>query len=497
MGGTYDQMRQTLRLIGKAIRRGSTYLPLRNHAAALATLAPPKNYLAQVSNLYRDMQRRWRYVKDPVSRELLTFGPHALWQLVLAGDGRGVGRGRGAGDCDCAAAAMGAMLEAIGMPVRLAVTAPPGSPPGRLFAHVFVQANIPKMGWVTVDPVVYPQHGLGYTPKHSRIAFFTLEGRKIGARGNVVGLSGAERITDMDPNSQWQDYGLGGADYEGGMPEDWRMYGLPDFGQASEIMGLMEDGGDIPAEVEYAMYGGRPLARSPLMEVHPNDYQYMQAYGMPYDGMGAMGDDGEQYYFDGNLGFFKKLFRRVKKRVRKVARRIRKGIRKVVKKIPGGKYLIKLGRKVWKVAKKFVKPLVKFVGKYAAKLAPIAALIPGWGPAIAAGLYTAGKIANLMQTYGVKIAGVAGKVRKLVFPSGARAKGFQKALRQAANREKLRQQAGGKVKKIGGRPRRRSRGRAIMGRARRLARRRLMRRRAAALARRTPRARRRSWGRRW
>lgn len=182
-------MRQTLRLIGQAIRKGSTYLPLRNHAAALATAAPPKNYLAQVANLYNDMQRRWRYVKDPVSRELLTFGPHALWQLVLAGDGRGVGRGLGAGDCDCASAAMGAMLEAIGMPVRLAVTAPPGSPPGRMFAHVFVQTQIPKMGWVTVDPVVYPKHGLGHTPAHSRIAFFSLGGRFIGSQGNVVGLS--------------------------------------------------------------------------------------------------------------------------------------------------------------------------------------------------------------------------------------------------------------------------------------------------------------------
>lgn len=301
----------------------------------------------------------------------------------------------------------------------------------------------------------------------------------------------------MYPGSQWQDYGLGGVDYEGGLPEDWRMYGIPDFGAASEVMGLMEDGGDIPAEVEYAMYGGRPLARSPLMEVHPNDYQYMQAYGMPYDGMGAMGDDGEQYYFDGSLGFFRKLFRRVKKRVKKVARRIGRGIKKVIKKIPGGKYLIKLGRKVWKVAKKFVKPLIKFVGKYAAKLAPIAALIPGWGPAIAAGLYTAGKIANLMQTYGVKIKGAVGKVRKLAFPSGSRAKGFQKALVKAAANERRRQMRGGKIKKIGGRKRRRSGGRRpslkrILRRTRRFSARQI-----ASMKRRSPRARRSSYGRRY
>lgn len=183
-------MRKTIRLIGQAIRKGSRHLPIRNHAAALATLAPPKDYYRQAQNVYTDIINRWRYVRDPVSRELLTFGPEALATLVLNLDGRGVGRGYGGGDCDCVAAATGALLESIGFPVRLAVTAPPKAPPGSLFAHVFIQTFIPKHGWTTVDPVVHPQHGFGHTPVHSRIAYFSLSGQLLGSQGNVIGLSG-------------------------------------------------------------------------------------------------------------------------------------------------------------------------------------------------------------------------------------------------------------------------------------------------------------------
>lgn len=192
-GGPFEQMLATIRLIGKAIRAGSRHLPIRNHAATLATRARPKDYLGQLSEIYKDAVTRWRYVKDPVSRELVTFDPTALANLVLALDGVGVGGGRGAGDCDCITAAVGAEMESIGFPVRIAVTAPPQACPGKLFAHVFPQAFVQGFGWVTVDPVVWPKYGFGHTPKHSRIAFFNLDGRLTGYRGNVVGLAGYQR----------------------------------------------------------------------------------------------------------------------------------------------------------------------------------------------------------------------------------------------------------------------------------------------------------------
>lgn len=267
--------------------------------------------------------------------------------------------------------------------------------------------------------------------------------------------------------NQWTDYGLGAPEEPSysSEPEDWRMYGLPNYGAYAHVMGIMS-GEEVPliAEATQELYGNRVLARTPMLEVLPEDYNYIKVMRRPFEGMLALGDDGQVYEYDGTLGFFKKLFRRIKKAVRKVGRRIKKGVHKVLKKIPGGKYLIKLGKKVYKIAKKIVKPLVKFVGKYAAKLAPVAALIPGYGPAIAAGLYAAGKIANLMTEYGVKITGAAHKIRKLAFPSGKKSKKFIRALKKAAKKEAHRQRKHGPPKPMGRHKGRPARGRIQRGR---------------------------------
>lgn len=440
-GDPYDQMRQTIRLIGRAITDASTYLPLRNHAASVASTAPPKDYLAQVRAIYGDVVRRWRYVKDPVSRELLTRSPEQIWRLVLAGDGIGVGAGRGAGDCDDVAAATGALLESIGSRVRIGVTAPIGSPPGRMFGHVFVQTLVPGHGWITVDPVLHPHRGFGAVPYHSRIAFFNLNGELLEKRGNVTNMEGVEmaQFAKTPDLSQWTDVGLGSSESTGQTPEDWRRYGLPNFGAYVDSHGIIDGLGlaGLSAEVTPQLYDGQLVARTPMIELRPKDYRYMQIMRRPYVGMLGLGDDGSIYEYQeapGMLGwgFFKRLWKGVKS----VGKRIRKGIRKVVSKIPGGKYLIRLGQKVFAVAKKFVRPLTKFVGKYAAKLAPVAALIPGYGPAIAAGLYAAGKIANLMNTYGVAVTSAVKGVSSLRFKSKGAAQKFTKALKHEAEKAK-------------------------------------------------------------
>jgi len=261
-----------------------------------------------------------------------------------------------------------------------------------------------------------------------------------------------DRIPDL---TEWQDIGMGAIDDESVSfrePDDWRLYGMPQFGAFSERMGIISgEGLGLAAEVSPEIVGGQIVARTPMLELDPTDYAYIRTMRRPYAGMMALGDDGAIYQYDQLGGFFKRLF----KGARNIVRRVRKGVRKVIKKIPGGKYLIKLGEKIWRISNKFIKPLTKFVGKYAAKLAPIAALIPGYGPAIAAGLYTAGKIANLMNRVGATIKAVkSGDPARLVFPSGSKAKTFQKLLKNAANAEKKRQRAGGTIKKIGGRKRR-------------------------------------------
>jgi hypothetical protein len=286
---------------------------------------------------------------------------------------------------------------------------------------------------------------------------------------------------------------MGGTDTRIQEPEDWRLYGLPTWGAYADTMGIMDgDGLGFGAEVELGLYGNQVLARTPMIELEPKDYRWVQVMKKPYDGMLGLGDDGTIYEYDGFSGFFKKLFKKAKKAVKKVARRVRKGVRKVLKKIPGGKYLIKLGQKVYRTASKFVKPLLKIVGKYAAKVAPIAALIPGYGPAIAGALYTAGKVAKLMTAYGVKLKGAAGKVRSLAFPANARrVKGFHAALKREAKKELMKRKRAASARKrrgIRGKPRRRSRAirrRMSPAAARALAARRSMyKRRMMAMARR-------------
>lgn len=308
-------MRKTIRLIGKAIRDGSHYAPIRFRAARLAAKAAPKDYLNQARHVFRDFVRRWRYVKDPADRELVTVSPIQIYETVMGGDD-----GRGHGDCDDATVAIGAQLAAIGFPVRIATIAPAYSPPGRLMSHVFAQAKIPSMGWITVDPVVYPAHGFGYVPPHSRLVTWDLSGRIITQQGNAQGLSDIEieGVTEMQPRSweysmlgdltQWQDYaGLGDYSEEpiANLP-DFRGV-IKDYGIYADRMGMM-GGLGLLAEVQTDATG---RAWTPALEVTPHDFQYLKHYSTPYNNMLALGDDGYAYRYDGMHGWFSRVFKKI------------------------------------------------------------------------------------------------------------------------------------------------------------------------------------------
>lgn len=250
----------------------------------------------------------------------------------------------------------------------------------------------------------------------------------------------------------WRDEGLSGVtdyDEETGAPEEWSMLGLNNWGWMDTPQGKMStvasygiiDGtmlGGLTAEVDENDEWEPGYVRTPMLELAIDDYNYLQANGMPYDGMLGLGDTGEIYAYDGSLGFFKKLFRRVKRGVKKVARRVKKGIKKVLKKSKFGRFLLKVGGKIKKIAMKIVRPLMKFVGKFAAKLAPIAAIIPGYGTAIAGALMAAGKVANIMKKWGVSTKGKPGKVRGLKLKNPKAFPGFKKELSaQAAQMKKF------------------------------------------------------------
>jgi hypothetical protein len=256
----------------------------------------------------------------------------------------------------------------------------------------------------------------------------------------------------------WGNYGFGAAEQEMGFgqPVEWGNIGLSNWGwlptrdgnrvSAVGMYGIIDGAqlGGLCLEVDDSdtwgyTESGQPLVRTPMIELSLGDYQYMQQNGVPYDGMLALGDTGDVYQYSGLGGFFKKLFKRVKGAIGKVRSKIKKGIRKLLKKSKFGRMLLKVGDKIKKIAMKIVGPLMKFVGKWAGKLAPIAAMIPGYGTAVAAALTVAGKVAKVMQKFGVKTHGAKGSVRTLKLEDPKQLPAFRAEL--AAEAAKMKQMA--------------------------------------------------------
>lgn len=435
-----QQTVQTIKLIGNAIQKCTGYFPIRQHAAMVATRARPKDYIGQVQAIYDDIVKRWRYVRDPVGVETLATSPEAVHKFVMGTKG-GLGEGLGGEDCDGVTVAIGALLQNIGFPVRIATTSPIISPPGGWFTHVFIQTLVPSLGWVTVDPVLYPRETkIGATTPHSAIMYWGLNGEKLGHKGPIPNLGGNMLGNSMSGAQQqiWNDYGLAGTDED--IPDDWREGMVLGFGGCVETMGYTDgEGLGIHVEADPIEVDGQVFARTPMLELAASDYEYLQRTGNPYIGMLALGDTGEIYEYDPNFGGFKKWWRKLKRKAKRFGRKVKKGFRKVgrkikkfIRKLPGGKYLIRLGKKLMKVGMKLVKPLMKYVGKYAKYLAPVAAFIPGAGPAVAAALAKAGKVQGLLKKFKVKFKRGPRGTKQLKFVSSRHAKAFKKELRRAA-----------------------------------------------------------------
>jgi hypothetical protein len=455
----------TVKLVAQCIRDSSSYLPIRNLAAAIATRARPKDYFGQVKAIYDDFLTRWRYVKDTVGVETLAASPRAVFHLVIGGDGRGVGGGKGAGDCDDAACAIGGMLAAIGIPVRVVTARNPRLTRG-LFSHIFVQAHVPGHGWISVDPVGHPAHGFAWTPPHSAIAVWNLKGTQIAGDQLFGDFGGEETQMYNSPG-----YGAFGSsdDYSWderpipatvGDPLPWDVYGLAGFGSFVDSMGYVGHGMGYMIEVdEDNRYGDSDYYRTPMLEMSPGPYELASRYGIVLDGTMALGDDGAVYEYDGMGGFFKKLFKKAKGVVKKIGKKVIGGAEKLLKKTKFGRAIINIKNKILKTALKLVKPLLKVVGKWAPRLAPIAAMIPGVGPVISGYLIAAGTAAKLADAHGVEFVEMlqtdkkTGKKKKVTKLSGkpknilAYKKALEKASKKAKKLPKSKLKAGAEAMK--------------------------------------------------
>lgn len=478
-------LRATVALIGKGIKDGAKYIPLRTYAARLASRAKPKDYFGQVKNIYGDFIKNWRYVMDPHETELVTIGGAQILEQVI---GKGAPRGEhGHGDCDDATIALGALCRSCGYEILVNTIErqhPPGTRQG-LFSHVYPSVKIPGRGWLAMDAVGYPAHPLGWAPPYSRLAVWDLNGDLVAAKGqfppafdemlqaDISGIVGRHNSTKkgvskmslqgIDVQNQFPDYdlsrfGLAGTDET--PPLDWSTHAALGFGAYTDrplpiidnsLLGLLMEYDDTDIVARDSMGAG--LVRTKMLEMDPGELSYVYRHGQPRAGAVALSDDGEVYTWTHTPlgGFFKKLFSKVKSVAQKVKGGFKKGIKWVgskakalIKKLPGGKYLLRVYDRVKKIGMKLVRPLKRVLGKLAplaSKIAPLAALIPGWGVAISAALYRAGAMAKTLKKYGVKL----DKAGRPKFKSGAQAKAVKNELERKA--EKLKRKKKKKKKK--------------------------------------------------
>jgi len=134
---------KTVEHISDLIKRGAKDFTVRQTAIdiLLQRAVKPKDYLGEIKALFEWVQGNVRYTKDTFRVEVL----HSAKRMLELR----------AGDCDDMTILLGAMLEAIGHPVRLALSGPD---PRRadLFSHIYLEVFC-KGRWIPLDATMsYP-----------------------------------------------------------------------------------------------------------------------------------------------------------------------------------------------------------------------------------------------------------------------------------------------------------------------------------------------------
>lgn len=139
---------QTVQHVQALIRAGAKDFYVRQKAIdiLLEKRVKPKDYLGEIQALFEWVQRHIRYTKDTVQVEVL----HSAKRMLELR----------AGDCDDMTILLGAMLEAIGHPVRLVLSGPDPLRPD-LFTHIYIEV-FHKGRWIPLDSTMpYP---MGWAP---------------------------------------------------------------------------------------------------------------------------------------------------------------------------------------------------------------------------------------------------------------------------------------------------------------------------------------------
>ncbi|MCX7595731.1 MAG: transglutaminase-like domain-containing protein [Fischerella sp.] len=145
----YLGTQRTVEQIQALIREGAKDFYVRQKAIdiLLDKAVKPKDYLGEIKALFEWVQDNIRYTKDPFRVEVL----HSARRMLELR----------AGDCDDMTILLGAMLEAVGHPVRVVLT---GSDPlrPRFFSHIYLEVYH-KGRWISLDATMpYP---MGWAPR--------------------------------------------------------------------------------------------------------------------------------------------------------------------------------------------------------------------------------------------------------------------------------------------------------------------------------------------
>lgn len=125
---TLDCMRAYIRLYQK-------FGPIRRKAAQLAAMAPQRDFVGQVNEIFTWLQNNIKYVGDTLGVETLQTPAETL--------------AIGGGDCDDQATLLGAMLQSIDFPTKSVAC---GFEPD-LYEHVFLQVYVrQRQRWYNLDP---------------------------------------------------------------------------------------------------------------------------------------------------------------------------------------------------------------------------------------------------------------------------------------------------------------------------------------------------------
>ena len=145
----YSGTLKTAEHISRLIKQGAKDFLVRQTAIdiLLQRGVKPKDYVGEIKSLFEWVQQNIRYTKDTVRVEVL-HSAHRMLELR-------------AGDCDDFSIVLGALLEAIGHPVRLVLTGPDPLKP-LLFSHIYLDVYC-KGRWIALDATM--PYAMGWAPR--------------------------------------------------------------------------------------------------------------------------------------------------------------------------------------------------------------------------------------------------------------------------------------------------------------------------------------------